>query len=148
MKVRDIMTPSVSSVQFTDSIANVAQAMADFDVGALPVLEGRKLVGIVTDRDVAVRAVAAGINVERPITSIMSDPVITCGPDAEIEDALETMSDEQIRRLPVCDGDGDVVGIVALADAARRDPDKAEVTEALEEICEPSGLHCQPAVFA
>lgn len=148
MKVQDIMTSSVSSVQPTDSIGNAAQAMADYDVGALPVLDGQKLVGIVTDRDIAVRAVAAGIDAERPVRLVMTEEVTTCSGDTDVEDALELMSNEQVRRLPVCNEENEVVGIVALADAAHRDPDKREVAEALAEISEPSGLHCQPPVFA
>lgn len=147
MKVQDIMTSSVSSVQPTDSIGNAAQAMADYDVGALPVLDGQKLVGIVTDRDIAIRAVASGIDAEKPVRLVMTEEVATCSAETDVEDALELMSNEQVRRLPVCNGDNEVVGIVALADAAHRDPDKREVAEALAEISEPSGLHCQPPVF-
>lgn len=148
MKVQDIMTSSVSSVQPTDSIGNAAQAMADYDVGALPVLDGHKLVGIVTDRDIAIRAVAAGIDAEKPVRLVMTEEVTTCSADTDVADALELMSNEQVRRLPVCNEKHEVVGIVALADAAHRDPDKREVAQALAEIAEPSGLHCQPPVIA
>ena len=146
MKVNDIMTASVDSIDSTNTIAEAARRMAEFDVGVLPVLDGRKLVGMVTDRDIAVRAVPAKLDPETSIRRIMSEDVVSCSPDAELEDALQIMSREQIRRLPVCDNRGDLIGIMTLADAAGRDPDKREVTEALEDICEPSGPHCQAPV--
>ena len=134
MEVQDVMTSSVSSVRPTDSIGNAAQAIADYDVAVLPVLDGQKLVGIVTDRDIAVRAavraVATGIDAERPIRLVMTEEVMTCSADTGVEDALELMSYEQVRRLPGCNADRKIVGIVALADAAHRDPDKREVAEA------------------
>jgi CBS-domain-containing membrane protein len=148
MKVRDIMTASVDSIESTDTIAHAAQRMAADDVGALPILSDGKPVGIVTDRDIAVRGVAAGISPEDPIRRVMSEDVATCSPDDDIGSVLALMSREQIRRMPVCNDREEVVGIVALADLAARDPNKKEVAEALEDICEPSGLHCQARVFA
>lgn len=148
MKVSDIMTPSVDSIQSTRTIGDAARIMADHDVGVLPVLSNRALVGIVTDRDIAVRGVAAGIAPEAPIRRVMTEEVTVCSPDDEVEDVLEIMSTEQIRRLPVSRGGEEVIGIVTLADAARRDPEKREVTEALAEICEPSGIHRQSPIFA
>jgi CBS domain-containing protein len=148
MKVQDIMSSSVYSARSADSIAQAARSMADNDVGFLPVLEGAKLVGLVTDRDIAVRAVAAGIDPDAAVRRIMSTDVTSCTASDEIDDVLEIMSNEQVRRLPVCNESKEVIGIVALADAAKRDPDKREVAEALAEICEPSGLHSQSPVFA
>lgn len=148
MKVKDIMTASVDSIESADTIAYAARRMAEDDVGALPILSSGELVGIVTDRDVAVRAVAAGIRSDAPIHRIMSEQVATCSPDDDIETALLLMAREQIRRMPVCDERNRVVGIVALADLADHDPDKKEVTETLADICEPSGMHCQAPLFA
>lgn len=148
MKVKDIMTASVDSIQSTDTIAYAARRMAEDDVGALPILSDGKLVGIVTDRDIAVRGVAAGISPQATIGRVMSENVAACSPDDDIETVLALMSREQIRRMPVCNDRKQVVGIIALADLAEHDPDKKEVTEALADICEPSGLHCQPPVFA
>lgn len=148
MKVRDIMTASVDSIEASDTIAYAARRMAEDDVGVLPILSSGELVGIVTDRDIAVRGVAAGITADAPIHRIMSDQVATCAPDDDIETAVLLMGREQIRRMPVCDDRNRVVGIVALADLADHDPDKREVTEALADICEPSGMHCQAPVFA
>jgi CBS domain-containing protein len=142
------MTVSVGSIDAAATIAEAARQMGDNDVGALPVMENYHLVGIVTDRDIAVRAVGAGIKPNEPVRRVMSDNVITCSPETDLEDALEIMGREQVRRLPVCNDRKELIGIVALADAAQRDPDKREVSEALEEICEPSGLHCQAPAFA
>lgn len=148
MKVQDIMSASVHTASAASSIAEAARAMGEFDVGALPLLDGGRLVGIVTDRDITVRGVAQSIDPSAPVRDIMTRQVATCLPQDEIQYALELMSDEQIRRLPVCTGTGELVGIVTLADAAERDPDKREVGMALEEICEPSGRHCQTPVPA
>lgn len=148
MRVKDIMTATVDSVQSTDSIADAARRMAAHDVGALPILSAGKLVGIVTDRDIAVRGVAAGISSSAAIGRVMSENVATCSPDDDIPSVLALMSREQIRRMPVCNDRKEMVGIVALADLAEHDPEKKEVTEALVDICEPSGLHCQAPVFA
>lgn len=148
MKVRDIMTASVESIQSTDTISDAARIMAKHDVGVLPVLSNRALVGIVTDRDIAVRGVAAGLSSEAPIRRVMTEDVRICSQDDEIEDVLEIMSSEQIRRLPVCRRGEEVIGIVALADAVRRDPEKRDAAVALAEICHPRGVHCQSALFA
>lgn len=148
MRVEDIMTRSVRSVGPASSIAEAARAMSEFDVGALPVVDGTTLVGIVTDRDIAVRAVARTVELKSPVRDIMTPQVATCLPQDSVDYALELMSVEQIRRIPVCTGEGELVGIVALADAAERDPDKREVGMALEEICGPGGRHRQKPVPA
>jgi len=146
MKVQDIMTRAVHSVRPADSIAEAARSMVENDVGFLPVIDGRDLVGVVTDRDIAVRAVAAQADSHSPVRRIMSEDVATCSPDDDVEDALETMSNEQVRRLPVCDDRDEVVGIIGLADAAMRDPEPSDVTETFAEICQSTGLHCQAPV--
>jgi CBS domain-containing protein len=148
MKISDIMTVSVDSIESAGTIADAARRMAKDDIGVLPVLSSGELVGIVTDRDITVRCVAAGLDPNTPIHRIMSERVATCSPDDDIETALLLMGREQIRRMPVCDEGNRVVGIVALADLADHDPDKKEVTETLADICEPSGMHCQAPVFA
>lgn len=148
MKVRDIMTAPVESIESTDSIESAAKRMAEKDIGSLPVLSDRKLVGMVTDRDIAVRAVATGLAASNPVDRVMSENVATCSPDDDIASVLALMSREQIRRMPVCQDRGQVVGFVALGDLAERDPDKKEVGETLADICEPSGQHCQSPVFA
>jgi CBS-domain-containing membrane protein len=148
MRVREIMTASVDSIEAADTIAYAARRMAEDDVGALPILSSGELVGIVTDRDITVRAVAAGIDPDTPVHRIMSDQVATCSPDDDIETPLLLMAREQIRRMPVCDERNRLVGILTLADLADHDPNKKEVTETLSDICEPSGMHCQVPLMA
>ncbi|HEY0628928.1 MAG TPA: CBS domain-containing protein [Sphingomicrobium sp.] len=148
MRVEAIMTGSVRTVGPSTSIADAAREMSEFDVGALPVVDGGTLVGILTDRDIAVRAVARSMDLNSPVREIMTAQVATCLPQDSVDYALELMADEQVRRIPVCTGEGELVGIFALADAAERDPDKREVGLALEEICEPGGRHRQKPVHA
>lgn len=143
MRVSDIMTASVDSIRSTDTIAHAARRMEEVDVGALPILSDGKLVGIVTDRDIAIRSVAADISPEAPVRRIMSDRVATCRPGDDVGSVLALMSREQIRRMPVCADGREVVGIVALADLAAHAPDKEDVADTLSDICEPGGLHCQ-----
>ena len=148
MKVREIMTELVHHIGPSDTIFEAARSMADFDVGILPVVDAGELVGVVTDRDLAVRSIANGVSPSMPVRRVMSQQVATCGPDDSVEDALGTMANEQVRRLPVCDDRDRLVGIIALADAANRDPDEAEVGSTLAEICQQTGLHCQATAAA
>jgi len=148
MHVKDIMSSTVHSVQATDSIARAAQTMGDNDVGFLPVLDDRRIVGVVTDRDIAIRAVGAGVRTAEPVELIMTKNASTCSQDCDIEDALQIMASEQVRRLPVCSDGSDLIGVVALADAAGRDIDKREVAGTLKEICEPTEIHNQSRELA
>jgi CBS domain-containing protein len=148
VKVEDIKTRAVNSVKSGESIAHAARSMAENDVGMLPVIDETDLLGIVTDRDIAVRALAAGINPSSPIRRIMSEDIATCSPNDDVEEALETMANEQVRWLPVCDDRDRVIGVLGLADAAMRDSEPSEVTEKFAEICQDTGLHCQAPVFA
>lgn len=148
MQVQQIMTQLVHSIGPSDTIFEAARSMADFDVGVLPVVDAGTLVGIVTDRDIAVRSTAGGVSPSMPVRRIMTANVTTCSPEDSLEDALGTMANEQVRRLPVCDDRDHLVGIVGLADAANRDPDEAEVGSTLAEICRQTGLHCQQPAAA
>lgn len=148
MKVREIMSATVDSIDSADSISYAAQRMAEDDMGALLVLSEGRLAGIVTDRDIAVRGVATEIPPQAPVRRIMTNDVATCSPDDDVESVLALLAREQIRRMPVCERKDEVVGIVTLADLAKRAPDKREVAETLTDICEPSGLHRQAPVFA
>ena len=145
LKAIDVMSPHVHSIEPTRTIADAANMMADFDVGVLPVIDDGELVGIVTDRDLAVRGFAPGLHAGSPVLRVMSSRVETCRQDDVLDDVLETMSDQQVRRMPVCSDSGEVVGMISIGDLARRDPDKDEVTETISQICRPSGLHCQAA---
>lgn len=148
MRVRDIMTTSVETITATDTIGHAARRMAEEDVGVLPVLSDGELIGIVTDRDIAIRGVAKGISAGASIRRLMSEDVAVCLPDDDIETALALMSREQIHRMPVCDEHGKLVGIVGLTDATKFSALKKDVADTLADISVPSGSHCQTRVFA
>ena len=147
MRLKDIMTASVDSIEASDTIGYAARRMAEDDVGVLPILSSGDLVGIVTDRDIAVRGVAERLSPDAPIRRVMTEKVATCSPDDDIATALALMSREQIRRMPVCER-GRVVGIVSLVDAAKLSSLRRDVADTLVDICEPSGIHCQAPAFA
>ena len=143
MKAKDVMSSDVYSVDSVESLAGVAQIIGRLDLGALPVIDGRKLVGIVTDRDLAVRGLGQGLPEDLPVSRVMTREVQTCRETDDLDDVIEIMTYQQIRRVPVCSASGEVVGIISLGDLARRDWDKDEVGQTLGEICRPQGLHCQ-----
>ncbi len=118
--IADIMTHQVESVAPSDNIQRAAELMRDSDVGMLPVTEGKKLLGVITDRDICIRAVAEAK--EPSITyvqTIMSKDVVSCPPDTEIRKAVDMMSQHQIRRLMIVDKNQELVGVIAQADVAR-----------------------------
>ncbi len=143
MKVAEIMSRSVRSIGPTESVADAARLMAEHDVGALPVEDSGRLVGIVTDRDIAVRGVAAGLHHGAPVLRIMSRDMITCSEQDEVEQLLGVMARQQVRRIPVCSEGGALIGMIGVGDVARRDPHRADVSETLGEICLPRGRHSQ-----
>jgi CBS domain-containing protein len=131
------MTPGVQSVAPDESLAAAAAVMVENDVGALPVVEGSTLVGIVSDRDIVVRAVARGVDAESmTVGEVASRDVLTVGPDSDLDDALREMAEHRVRRLPVTEN-GELVGILAQADVAIVAREK-EAGEMLEEISQPS----------
>jgi CBS domain-containing protein len=116
----------------------VAQLMEDQDVGAIPVLDGDRLAGMVTDRDIVLRAIARGKDPRGMATSeISSGELVTVGPDHELADALQLMAQHQVRRLPVVDDENRLVGLVSQADIALEAKDKS-VGEMLADISKPS----------
>jgi CBS domain-containing protein len=133
--INDIMTRKVSVIQLSDPMQTAAQRMRDLDVGALPVCDGETLVGMVTDRDVAVRGVAAGLNpLDALVADVMTDEVHSCSPTDTVDAAMKQMGDAQVRRLAVLDSDRRIVGIVALGDLATRQ--SAPLDDTLREISE------------
>jgi CBS domain-containing protein len=135
-QVRDIMTRSVATVQREETLQAAAQRMRDMDVGWLPVLDGKALVGMVTDRDIAVRGVADGmVAQESRVADVMTPDVVWCRADDPVEAVMAEMGDAQVRRLPVLDANNEVVGVVALADLATRQ--SAHTDETLREISTP-----------
>jgi CBS domain-containing protein len=118
--------------------------MWEYDIGALPVVDDSgKAVGMITDRDIAVRAVAAGKSPDTPIREVMSANVCYCFDDQEIDDVATNMADIQVRRLPVVNREKRLVGIFSLGDIARADNQDQPAVEALCGICEPGGQHSQ-----
>ena len=137
MKLREIMTPSPTTASPTDTLSHVAELMREEDVGAIPILEQDRPVGVITDRDISIHAVAAGIDPTQALVSDhMSTDLVTGRPDMSDREALELMGREQIRRLLIVD-DGRLVGIVAMADFALDSNREEDVEEALEEISQP-----------
>jgi CBS domain-containing protein len=143
MKIAECMTSDVEIVAPDQPIQEAAQFMLRTDAGAMPVGEGDRLVGMVTDRDIAVRAVAAGRGPDTPVRDVMTDEVIYCFEDDEVEEVALKMSDRQVRRMPVLSReDENLVGIVSLADLSRSDHDQA-ASIALDGITDPGGEHSQ-----
>ena len=134
MKISEVMTPDVEVIRPDDTLRTAAQMMADIDAGVLPVCDGERLVGMVTDRDITVRAVAAGCDPEQtPISDVMSDELRYCSEDDETEGVSRKMAEWHVRRLPVLDRDKRLVGIVSLGDLAIGGAED-ESREALKEI--------------
>jgi CBS domain-containing protein len=148
MKISEIMTKDPRSVSPDTPVSEAARLMKEEDVGLVPVVErvggaetrGR-LVGVVTDRDIAIRAVAEGRAVDVPVSEVMSGGVKTCGPEDSVEEAMNLMGREQVRRIPIIDERGSLVGVVAQADIVRMSGKdrKAELT--VEQISQPGGSH-------
>jgi CBS domain-containing protein len=134
---RDIMTENPESVESTTTVADAARKLAELNVGALPICDGDKLQGMITDRDIAVKVVAEGRdpNTVKVIDVTTATEVVTIGADDSVEEAMRTMGKHQVRRLPVIDGDK-MVGIVSQADIARALPE-AKVGDMLEDISQP-----------
>ena len=137
MQVKDVMSSEPVAVRLDATIQEAAAGMREADAGALPVVANEgELVGIVTDRDLSVRAIAEGLGAETTVDRVMTPEVTTVEPSAEVEDALSVMRNEQIRRLPVVRG-GRLVGIVAQADLAAVTA-APELADTVRDISEPA----------
>lgn len=137
MKVTEIMTGNVDTCSKQASLQEVAAKMRDLDVGSIPIVDNDKLVGIITDRDIVTRGIAEQKSLDSPASDILSANPVTGTPDMDVEEAANLMSQHQIRRLPIVEGDK-VVGIVSLGDIAVKDQtyDNAEI--ALDDVSEPA----------
>lgn len=143
MKIAECMSADVEIVGPDQPIQEAAQFMLRADAGAMPVGERDKLVGMVTDRDIAVRGVGAGRGPDTPVREVMTDEVIFCFDDEEVEDVALKMSDRQVRRMPVLSReDESLVGIVSLGDISRSEQSEA-ASVALDGITDPGGEHSQ-----
>jgi CBS domain-containing protein len=137
-KCREVMTKDPASCNASETVTKVAGAMKQHDVGSVPVVESERLVGIVTDRDIVVKVVAAGRNPEQtPVREAMTANPVSCREDDDLEHALKLMKDRQIRRMPIVDASGRLSGIIAQADVATRVNKDARTGELVEAISEP-----------
>jgi CBS domain-containing protein len=137
MKIKDVMTRDVESVDPMASLEEAAQLMSDADVGSVPVVDEGRVVGVLTDRDIVVRAAAAGLDLsEARAGDIMTPEVVHCHEEDDARDAADLMEEHQIRRIIVTDGDGGLAGIVSLGDLAARMDEAGDV---LREVSRPAG---------
>ena len=142
MKVSEVMTSDVQTVSADQTAREAASFMLRAEAGSIPVTEGDKVIGIITDRDIAVRGVAEGRGPDTPVRELMSDGIVCAHEDDDVQDVAKRMSQEQVRRLPVLDHDKKLVGIVSLGDLARETIGEAS-HQALEGVSQPGGQHEQ-----
>jgi CBS domain-containing protein len=128
------MTKNVRTAVADATLREVAAMMVEGDIGAVPVVDDGKLIGIVTDRDIVVRSVAKGSSADASISEAMTTEVFTVMPDDFVFEAIRLMGDKQVRRLPVVTETGELAGIIAMADVALETEDEREIAETLEEI--------------
>jgi len=145
MKIQDVMTRDPSCVTPDSPARDAARIMKEEDVGIVPVVDdqsSRKLVGVVTDRDLAIRIVAAERDGTTRVREVMSESrLATCSPDEDIDEAMDTMAAEQVRRIPIVDERGSLVGIVSQADVVLKTRDDSKAERTVEQISEPGGRH-------
>jgi len=133
-RCREIMTRNVQTANREMNLQTVAALMRDGDMGAMPVVENGKLVGIVTDRDIVVRAIAEGKSADTKIGDVMTSEIFSVKEDDFVFEAIRLMGDKQVRRVPIINETGELVGIIAMADVALETEDEREIAETLEEI--------------
>jgi CBS domain-containing protein len=143
MKVSDSMTRDVRVANPNQTIQDAAKIMLDVDSGVLPVGENDRLIGMITDRDIAVRAVAQGKGPQALVREVMTDHVHYCFADEDTDEVTRKMADSQVRRLPVVNRDKRLVGILSLGDVATSRDGADEAGEALSDISRPGGEHSQ-----
>jgi CBS domain-containing protein len=147
MKIHDIMTKNPSYVTAGSSVREAAQLMLTEDVGFVPVVDAadhNQLIGVITDRDIAVRCVADGKDGTCRVRDAMSSgKLATCLQDAEIDTVIDTMRTEKVRRIPIVDDRGSLVGIVSQADVLLKTYDGQRAEQAIEQISQPGGAHTQ-----
>jgi CBS domain-containing protein len=142
MKVRDAMTSGVRIANPDETIREAARTMADIDAGVLPVGQDDRLVGMITDRDIAIRAIAQGMGPQTKVGEVMTREVRYCFEDEDLDHVCQNLADQQIRRIPVVDRDKRLVGILSLSDLALTGMGAA-MGETLADISRPGGRHSQ-----
>lgn len=141
MTCAEVMTPSPTCCTPQHTTIEAAELMQREDVGLVPVVadDGKKLIGVLTDRDIAVKVVAEGRDPRSTaVTEVMSTDVVTCLPQETVETVMELMATKQVRRIPIVDRDGSLVGIVAQADVATRIANPQETGQVVQAISEPA----------
>ena len=141
MKVSECMSDGVEICSPDDTIRDIARTMREIDVGAMPVGEDDRLVGMITDRDIAIRAIAEGMGPETRVRQVMSQHVRWCYEDEEIDDVADQMAEFKVRRLPVLNREKRLIGVISLGDVSLADGMSSG--RALHEISEPGGMHSQ-----
>jgi CBS domain-containing protein len=137
MIVEEIMTRNVRLLHPGDTVSDAARRMRDEDIGSLPVADGDRLVGYLTDRDIVVRGLAEGRGMDTRVDEVMTERILYCYEDDDVEDAAENMARNQVRRLPVLTREKRLCGIIALADIATKGEEEP-AEEALEGISQPA----------
>jgi CBS domain-containing protein len=142
MKISDVMTREVATVRPDQTAREAATFMLNADAGSIPVTEGDRLIGMITDRDIAVRGVAKGHGPDTPVSEIMTSGVVCVRTSDSVEEVASRMSEAQVRRLPVIDDSEKLVGIVSLGDLSR-ETEGESAHQALEGVSAPGGQHQQ-----
>lgn len=142
MKVSEVMTRDVQTVRPDQPVQEAASFMLSAGAGSIPVTDGDRLIGMITDRDIAVRGIAKGYGPDTPVRELMSDELICAREDDDVDDVASKMCDAQVRRLPVIDEQDRLCGIVSLGDLSR-DADDDAAAKALQGVSEPGGRHQQ-----
>ena len=142
MKISEVMTRDVKTVRPDQPVQEAAKFMLSEDAGSMPVSDGDRLIGMITDRDIAVRGVAKGYGPDTPVRELMTDEIICAREDDDVEEVATRMSQAQVRRLPVIDSNEKLCGIVSLGDLARQTDDQS-ADRALEGVSQPGGKHQQ-----
>jgi|SRR5262245_22551464 len=143
MRVSEAMTREVKICTPGQTIREVARTMREIDAGAMPVGENDRLIGMITDRDIAIRAVAQGKGPDTPVREVMSEHIEYCYEDEDLGRVAQGMADVRVRRLPVVNREKRLVGILSLGDLARREAQRNVVAEAVAEVSTPGGPHRQ-----
>lgn len=144
MKIKECMSEDVVIAAPTQTIRDAARMMRNIDAGFIPVGENDRLVGTITDRDIAVRGIADGKGPETAIRDLMSKEVLYCYEDDDVDEVSDEMAELQIRRMPVLNREKRLVGVISLGDIAQAaDGDLARSATALNGVSQPGGRHCQ-----
>ena len=141
-KISEVMTTDVETIEADQTVREAASFMLRADAGSIPVTDGERLIGMITDRDIAVRGVAQGRGPDTTVRELMTDDVVSVRADDNVEDVAAKMSEAQVRRVPVIDQDDKLCGIVSLGDLSRETGGEA-ASQALEGVSRPGGQHQQ-----